>query len=547
MDYLSCKAAVREASQYFVGSRMKDASCPVHTEAHLLFEGRNLLVLSIYPERPGLFIAPSKGIRKGMISSFSDILRARLKGARLAGMTMPLPGERIVEMSFEAPWPNRPGEVYRLIFEIMGRHSNLILVDTESHILSPLKAVPEDKSRIRPILSGLTWTPPPPRSGIPIEEAYRNDLNIDGGYDRAAALTQNVSGLSPATARQAIAMVTAEMVSDVRSALSELVSRSDGRSGYNYTLEGRHYLSSFMPVEADPGSIENHSPFSAAAWHWRSDAVPAEPTQEILPRPHLKNRLESLRIRYFKELDGVVREESRCHEHDQVRLKAETVLNNLHNIPRGTSNISLTRPDSPEISFDIELIPSLSAQENAQQMFELAKRLKRGLLEVTRRKIELQAGLARIENALLTLEAGESAEAEKVLASEGPLAIKPDPHDRQPRGPGRAYTHSGFRILVGRSAADNENVTFKIAGPHDLWLHARDYPGSHVVILAEKKNVPEEVVRYAAGLAARSSGAKGDSSAEVMVTQRKWVRKIKGGKPGQVRVERFRSVRVRLD
>ncbi|MFV1957597.1 MAG: NFACT family protein, partial [bacterium] len=541
MDYLSCKAAVLEAGQYFVGSRLKDASCPAPTEAHLLFEGRNPLVLSIYPERPGLFIAPSKGISKGMISGFSDILRARLKGARLTGMTMPLPGERIVEMSFEAPWPGRPGEIYRLIFEIMGRHSNLILLDTESRILSPLKTVPEDKSRIRPILSGLTWTPPPPRSGVPIEEAHRNDLNIDAVYDRAAALTEHVSGMSPAAARQAIAMVTAEMVSDINSALSELVSQADGRSGYNYTLEGRHYLSSFMPVEADPGSIESHSPFSAAAWHWRSDTVPAETTQENSHRAHLEKRLESLRARFFRELDGVVREESRCHEHEEVRLKAETVLNNLHNVPRGTRNISLPRSDSPEISFDIELIPSLSAQENAQRMFELAKRLKRGLSEVTQRKTELQTGLARIEDALLTLEAGESAEAEKVLASGGPVAGRPDPHDIQPRGPGRAYTHSGFRILVGRSAADNEKVTFKAAGPHDLWLHARDYPGSHVVILAEKKNIPEEVVRYAATLAARSSGTKGDSSAEVMVTQRKWVRKIKGGKPGQVRVERFRS------
>ncbi len=526
---------------------MKDASCPAPTEVHLLFEGLNLLVLSIDPERPGLFIAPSKGIRKGIISGFSDILRARLKGARLTGMALPLPGERIVEMSFEAPWPSRSGEVYRLIFEIMGRHSNLILVDTESRILSPLKVVPEEKSRIRPILSGLTWTPPPPRGGTPIDKAQRNDLDIDVVYDRAAALMENVSGLSPATARQAIAMVTAERISDIRSALSELVSQSDGRSGHNYTLEGRHYLSSFMPVEADPGSIQSRSPFSTAAWAWRTETAPAEITQDISHRTHLKKGLESLRNRFFKELDGVVKEESRCHEHEDVRRKAETLLGNLHNIPRGTRNINLTRLDKPELSFDIELIPSLSAQENAQQMFELSKRLKRGLLEVTRRRTELQSRLARIEDALLTLEAGESAEAEKVLASEKPMINRPDPHDRQPRGPGRVYAHSGFRILVGRSATDNEKVTFKAAGSHDLWLHARDYPGSHVVILSEKKNIPEEVVRYAAGLAARSSGAKGDSSAEVMVTQRKWVRKIKGGKPGQVRVERFRSVRVRLD
>ena len=115
------------------------------------------------------------------------------------------------------------------------------------------------------------------------------------------------------------------------------------------------------------------------------------------------------------------------------------------------------------------------------------------------------------------------------------------------RGPGRRHTVDGFTILVGKSSTDNEKVTFRAAGPNDLWLHARDYAGSHVVIITEKRQVPDRVLYAAAALAARGSRGKNDTAPEVMVTERKWVRKLKGGKPGQVTVERFRTIRPRTD
>jgi predicted ribosome quality control (RQC) complex YloA/Tae2 family protein len=103
----------------------------------------------------------------------------------------------------------------------------------------------------------------------------------------------------------------------------------------------------------------------------------------------------------------------------------------------------------------------------------------------------------------------------------------------------------GFTILVGKSSTDNEKVTFRAGGPNDLWLHARDYPGSHVIILTEKRHVPDKVLYTAAALAAAGSGARNDNAPEIMVTERKWVRKLKGGKPGQVTVEKFRTIRPR--
>ena len=546
MDYLACKAAVAEALRSLAGKNFKDAACFSNVEARILFADDSVAVLSIDAQRPGLFTLPAGKISKRVLSSFCELLRARLKGSKLTDIKMPIPGERVIELIFDAPWPSKPGQSYRLILEVMGRHSNLILVGNDSRMIAPLKPVPENISRVRPIMPGHAWTPPPPRGGIPLEEAASTGFVERTSFDENTALTSAVSGLSPASARQAIAQVKNGLAPDLTSALADMLSRSDGASGHTYTLAGRTYLSSFPPVEADPDSVRTYSSFLEAAWSWRSTGGRTTPPDEESVRENLKNRLLAMREKLFRELEGIVKEESRCSQHDEYRIRAEAILNNLQTIPKGTRQITLPRPDQPDVALPVELNPSLSAQENANRIFSLARRLKRGLQEVAHQKTKLQFGLERIEKALKTLDAGDVSDAETILQMDGDHHSKPDRAAAKSGGPGRTRTHGGFRILVGKSALDNEKVTFSAAGPNDLWLHTRDYPGSHVVILTEKKKVPEEVIRHAAKLAARSSGAKNDTSPEVMVTERKWVRKIKGGKPGQVRVERFRTIRVRM-
>jgi predicted ribosome quality control (RQC) complex YloA/Tae2 family protein len=110
----------------------------------------------------------------------------------------------------------------------------------------------------------------------------------------------------------------------------------------------------------------------------------------------------------------------------------------------------------------------------------------------------------------------------------------------------RQYLSSdGYEILVGRTANDNDNLTFKIARPNDLWLHAADYGGSHVVVRnSTRKEVPHRTVIEAAQLAAHFSQAKKNPKADVHYTERKFVSKIKGAKPGLVRLQRFKNLAV---
>ena len=117
----------------------------------------------------------------------------------------------------------------------------------------------------------------------------------------------------------------------------------------------------------------------------------------------------------------------------------------------------------------------------------------------------------------------------------------------QKRVPGaRRYVSSdGFDILVGRTAKDNDHLTFKIAQPNDVWLHAADYGGSHVVVRnSTRKEIPHRTLVEAAQLAAYFSQAKKNPKADVHYTERKFVAKIKGAKPGLVRLQRFKTVTV---
>jgi len=110
----------------------------------------------------------------------------------------------------------------------------------------------------------------------------------------------------------------------------------------------------------------------------------------------------------------------------------------------------------------------------------------------------------------------------------------------------RRYRSSdGYEVVVGRSARDNDQLTFKVARPNDLWLHAGDYPGSHVIVRnAKREEVPHRTIIEAAQLAAKFSQASKDSKVTVHYTPRKFISKPKGAAPGLVRMSSFRSITV---
>jgi len=555
MDYLSLKAAVREAEKVFAGKKVHDAFQAGPGEVFLVTRSGPGLLLSINPGRPGLFLIDPDELRVKVPSPFTDLLRVRIKGTTVGSIHMPKPGERLVTLTFTTVWPAKEGTPLKLVLEVMGRRSNLLLLD-QDRILVPLKAVPKDKSSVRPVMAGELYKPPPPRTGTPVEDVTTETLPLLNLPEEGESLLENVQGLSPFTANQAVQFALLRQPqgdgSDLREnlaiAIREMVTSCTGETGFLLGSEGKFYLSPFQPLPLGPSdNVEKSTPFSEAAVAWmRSD--PSSSKTDHGEHGYLKKGLEDRLKRISSALKRVDTEEERCQTHDEIRIMAEALLIDAPGIDHGIQSVVLPDPYNPDQKITIPLDRTKSPHENANELFSNARRLKRGLEETRSRRGKLEEELQEVRQALEALEKeNDPASARKLLAAGKSVTVKKGKVSHTAySGPGRRYTVEGFTILVGKSSTDNERVTFKAAGPNDLWLHARDFPGSHVVILTEKKLVPDKVLYTAATLAAEGSGAKNDTAPEIMVTERKWVRKLKGGKPGLVTVERFRTIRPRI-
>jgi predicted ribosome quality control (RQC) complex YloA/Tae2 family protein len=208
---------------------------------------------------------------------------------------------------------------------------------------------------------------------------------------------------------------------------------------------------------------------------------------------------------------------------------------------------------APEI--EVELDEATTLPEAAARHFAQFSRSKRALAQIAKR-IELAksdvADLKKQQENLSQIIAARDELALAEFTSKTPSRLPPVADRRKSAGrskriPGaRQYISTdGFEILVGRAAHDNDNITFKVARPNDLWLHAADYPGSHVVVRnSTRKEIPHRTIIEAAQLAAYFSQANKDPKVDVHYTARKFVSKIRGAAPGLVRLSRQKSITV---
>jgi len=238
--------------------------------------------------------------------------------------------------------------------------------------------------------------------------------------------------------------------------------------------------------------------------------------------------------------------ESHANLEEQKRL-GDLLLANVSTAKRLGKRVAIIDYFADEApTIEIELDESVSLPEEAARRFALYARSKRAVSQINTRKDEVIGRLRELEL--------ERESLEKDIAAGHPVTtpLPSVPSAGGIRKPGqkipgaRRYLSSdGLEILVGRTARDNDQLTFKIARPNDLWLHAADYGGSHVLVRnSSRKPLPHRTLIEAAQLAAWFSQARKDPKVDVHYTERKFVNKIKGGKPGLVRLQRFKTITV---
>lgn len=297
--------------------------------------------------------------------------------------------------------------------------------------------------------------------------------------------------------------------------------------------------SRLMPVEGD------FLPLSEAAERLlgaRDKASRAETIRRRLTLPY-RARLK----RSGRTLEKVRAEAARGPEAERHRQVGELLTQNLHRLKRGVSEVTLTAYTEQGVEeVKVTLDPKRTPKEEVDWHFHQYRRLLRGVEHARQREAELAREVEHAQLALRQLEALDEA----ALLAQVEVLRKGVGEDGPPEArPFKEYVgHGGQRIWVGKGGEDNDTLTFKVARPGHLWLHARGLPGSHVVVPLEKGvEVSQEVLLDAAHLALHHSGAKGEPRGEVSWVPVKFVKKVKGGAPGRVLYSREKTLVVRLE
>jgi len=311
------------------------------------------------------------------------------------------------------------------------------------------------------------------------------------------------------------------------------------------------------PLAAD--QLEKARGASSRLAPMEGDFAPyAEAAERLLGERDRKSRAESIRRRLAqpyrarlkrssRTLDKVRAEAARGPEAEEHRRVGELLTQNMHRLRRGVTEVTLTSYTQTGVEeVQVKLDPKRTPKEEVDWRFHQYKRLLRGVEQARRREAELAREVAHAKTALEQLERMDEA---ALLSQAEVLHVPAGEEGPQEGRPYKEYLgHGGQRIWVGRGSEANDELTFKVARPYHLWLHARGQPGSHVVVPLEKgMEVAQEVLLDAAHLALHHSGAKGEPRGEVSYVPVKFLRKVKGGAPGQVLYSREKTFMVRME
>ncbi len=243
-----------------------------------------------------------------------------------------------------------------------------------------------------------------------------------------------------------------------------------------------------------------------------------------------------------RALAALARELDEAARWEELQGRADLILARLSQIPRGQARVEVEGFDGKPVLLNLD--PALPPAQEAQRLYSRARKLRRKLELLPARRRVLEGELAQLGK--LEAELSQRPYLAPYLAEElaalGALPAERQPK-RTPRPRPRELVVQGFRIQVGRSARENDELVRR-ARPHDLWLHARGVPGAHVLVSTGGKEVPEEVLVRAAELAAWHSRARGEPKVEVSYTEVRHLRKPKGAPPGLVMVKKERVIVV---
>ena len=530
---------VEELRRELVNGRIQKINQPFEQELVLQIRSNrqsHRLLLSAHPVFGRIQLTQTTFENPAQPSTFIMVLRKYLQGALIESIEQ-IENDRIVEMTVSNK--NEIGDHIQatLIIEIMGKHSNILLVDKSSHkILEVIKHVGFSQNSYRTLLPGSTYIAPPSTESLnPFTVKDEKLFEILQTQETTAKHLQSLfQGLGRDTANELESILVSEKLSTFR-------------NFFNQETKPCLTKTSFSPV---PFANQVGEPFTSLSdlldTYYKDKAERDRVKQqasELIRR--VENELQKNRHKLKKQEKELLATDNA----EEFRQKGELLTTFLHQVPNDQDQVILDNYYTNQ-PITIALDKALTPNQNAQRYFKRYQKLKEAVKYLTDLIEETKATILYLESVETVLnQAGleEIAEIREELIQTGFIRRRQREKIQKRKKPEQYLASDGKTIIyVGRNNLQNEELTFKMARKEELWFHAKDIPGSHVVI-SGNLDPSDEVKTDAAELAAYFSQGRLSNLVQVDMIEVKKLNKPTGGKPGFVTYTGQKTLRVTPD
>ena len=551
---------IKKELDFLIGGRIDKIAQPSREEIIISFRthgGNAKLMLSASASSARVHITKENVENPKVPPMFCMLLRKHFGNGKLLRIRQD--GlERILYFDFEAM--NELGDmvIVTLAAEIMGRCSNIVVINSEGKIIDSIKRVDEEMSRERMVLPGMTYTLPPRSSRLDFRTASPDEITAalallpDG--DAAKSLVKIFEGLSPVIAREWIfyaakgqSILKSELSQDALDRLFFIIKKTaddleNGRNIYTVIKEKDGLLKDFAFMQINQyGALMVTKQLDTACEVL--DYFYAE--RDRISR--MKQRSQDLYKLLLNTTDRVARrteaqrQELKLSENrEEYKLKGDLISANMYRIEKGMNSVTVENFYDPDlkditIALDVRLTPAQNMQKYYAE-YRKADTAEKILTAQIKQGEEELLYIDSVFDALTrTNNEDEVNELRLELSEQGYLkAVRLKGKPPKSRPPLEFTSPDGYTILIGRNNVQNDKLTTKLADKTDIWLHTKNITGSHVIIRTNGTVPPDETIIYAARLAAFHSKAKNSSQVPVDYVNVKFVKKPAGSKPGMV-------------
>ena len=549
LDAVTVSALAKELSERLEGGRIDKVQQPE----------RDMLLLSLRAkgENLRLVIAAGTGnaragITRGSFENpaeppmFCMLMRKHLVGARILSVTQP-EYERLLIFTLDTHDELGVQSEKKLAVELIGRSANAVLIGADGRIIDCMRRMDFAGDALRRMLPGMIYRLPPKQEKpvfFALDPAQRRALiaAADKTVPVDKWLMDSFSALSPLICRELAYRCNNDYVNlpDACDALCEAVAAGE-LAPWLISIDGKPKDFSFMAISqyGPAAQLERYDSFSEMldAFYTRRDRA-----EQQRRRSHdLIKTVRTLRDRQQRKLAAQREELRRTEGREDIRHQAELVTANIYRLRRGDRSLECEDyydPACPVVH--IELDPLKTPQQNAAALYKEYNKLKAAEQHLTVLTREGERQLDYLNSVLDELERAETdrdlSDIRRELTETGYIrARKGGKAERvKPQSPLKFVSDDGLEILAGRSNAQNDELTLKLARRTDYWLHTQRVHGSHVIIRCEGEEPPPRTLEQAAGIAAYYSQARGAGKVQVDYTMVRNVRKPSGALPGKV-------------